>query len=95
MIGGTGDPRSILTRSDAFDVSEDIRGAELRPLRSGRSMAELRTNGETIPDDLLARFAPLGWEHITFNGDSIWPAEPLGDGFRPLRDARSPFLEAA
>jgi hypothetical protein len=24
-----------------------------------------------------------------------WPSEPFGDGVRPLRDARSPFIEAA
>lgn len=35
------------------------------------------------------------WEHITLNGDYIWPAEPIKDGFRPLRDTRSSFLEAA
>ena len=39
--------------------------------------------------------APLGWEHITFNGDYIWPAEPIKNGFRPLRDTHSPFREAA
>ena len=39
--------------------------------------------------------APLGWEHITFNGDYIWPTEPLEYGFRPLRDPRSAFLDAA
>jgi Tn3 transposase DDE domain len=60
-----------------------------------RAVAELRANGETIPDDLLAHIAPLGWEHIAFNGDYIWPAEPLKDGFRSLQDTRSSFLEAA
>ena len=24
-----------------------------------------------------AAAAPLGWEHITFNGDYVWPTEPL------------------
>jgi hypothetical protein len=57
-------------------------------------VAEVRANGEIIPDDLLAHIAPLGWEHITFNGDYIWPADPLTNSFRPLRGAR-PFLEAA
>jgi hypothetical protein len=46
-------------------------------------------------DDLLAHVAPLGWEHITFNGDYIWPTEPLEYSFRPLRDPRSSILDAA
>jgi hypothetical protein len=28
-----------------------------------------------MSDDLLAHVAPLGWEHITFNGDYVWPTE--------------------
>ncbi|MGB3582128.1 MAG: Tn3 family transposase, partial [Roseiarcus sp.] len=51
----------------------------------GRAVDELRSRGEIIPDDLLAHVAPLGWEHIAFNGDYVWPAEPLGNAFRPLR----------
>jgi hypothetical protein len=23
---------------------------------------------------------PLGWEHIIFNGDYVWPSEPLKEG---------------
>src|SRR5208337_4190829 len=61
----------------------------------GRAVAELRSQGEAVPDELLAHIAPLGWEHITFNGDYIWPTVPLKDGFRPLRNPRSPFLDAA
>jgi Tn3 transposase DDE domain len=60
-----------------------------------RAMAELRSRGEVLPDDVLAHIAPLGREHITFNGDYIWPTKPLRDGFRPLRNPCSPFLEAA
>jgi hypothetical protein len=37
----------------------------------------------------------LGWEHISFNGDYVWPSEPFKDGFRPLRNPRSAFLDAA
>jgi hypothetical protein len=44
---------------------------------------------------LLAHIAPLGWEHIIFNGDYVWPSEPLKEGFRPLRNPRSAFLDAA
>jgi Tn3 transposase DDE domain len=60
-----------------------------------RAVAELRANRETVPDDLPAHIAPLGWEHIAFNGDYIWPTEPLKDSFRPLRNSHSTFLEAA
>nr|WP_244635459.1 transposase [Methylosinus sp. C49] len=28
----------------------------------------MRSGGERIRDDALAHIAPLGWEHITFNG---------------------------
>jgi len=61
----------------------------------GRAVEELRRRGEIIHDELLAHVAPLGWEHIAFNGDYVWPAEPLGDGFRPLRNPRAEFLDAA
>jgi len=61
----------------------------------GRAVDELRSRGEIIPDDLLAHVAPLGWEHIAFNGDYVWPAEPLGNAFRPLRNPRAEFLDAA
>jgi TnpA family transposase len=59
----------------------------------GRAVGELRSRGEILPDDLLAHAAPLGWEHIAFNGDYVWPAEPLATAFRPLRTPRSDFLE--
>jgi ribosomal protein L32 len=42
-----------------------------------------------------SHIAPLGWEHISFNGDYVWPSEPLKQGFRPLRNPRSAFLDAA
>ena len=60
----------------------------------GRAVDELRSRGETVPDELVAHIAPLGWEHITFNGDYVWPAQPLGTAFRPLRNPRADFLEA-
>ena len=31
-----------------------------------------RAQGTTIPDDLLAHVAPLGWEHIALTGDYVW-----------------------
>jgi len=60
----------------------------------GRAVDELRSRSETIPDELVAHVAPLGWEHIAFNGDYVWPAQPLGTAFRPLRNPRADFLEA-
>ena len=39
----------------------------------GHAVAELRAQAETLPDKLLAHIAPLGWEHISFNGDYVWP----------------------
>jgi len=57
-------------------------------------VAERRSRGEGILDDLFSPIAPLGWEHISFNSDDVWPTEPLKGGFRPLRNPRSPFLEA-
>jgi hypothetical protein len=59
----------------------------------GRAVAELRTQGDAVPDQLLSHIAPLGWEHITFNGDYVWPPT-LGKGSsRPLRNPRSSFLD--
>jgi len=61
----------------------------------GRAADELRSRGEIMPDELLAHVAPLGWEHIAFNGDYVWPAEPLVNAFRPLRNPHAEFLDAA
>ena len=47
----------------------------------GRAVNELRSRGEVIPDDLFAHVAPLGWEHIAFNGDYAGhrtPSKPFG-----------------
>ena len=59
----------------------------------GRAVDQLRSRGEVIDDTVLAHIAPLGWEHITFNGDCVWPTEPLQNAFRPLRNPRSAFLD--
>lgn len=60
-----------------------------------RAVAELRSRGEVVSDDHIAHIAPLGWEHIALNGDYVWPTESLQNGFRPLRNPRSMFLDAA
>lgn len=59
------------------------------------AVAELRASGERVRDDLLAHIAPLGWEHLTFNGDYVLPTEPLQNAFRPLRHPRPELLDAA
>ena len=61
----------------------------------GRAADELRSRGEIIPDDLLTHLAPLGRKHIAFNGDYVWPAEPLANAFRPLRNPQAVFMDAA
>jgi hypothetical protein len=66
-------------------------GHHLSQSRCGRAAFP----GEIVSDDLLAHVAPLGWEHITFNGDYVWPTEPLQNDFWPLQDPRSAFLDAA
>jgi len=57
-----------------------------------RAVQHLRARGVTIPDNLVAHVAPLGWEHITLTGDYIWNDNNPGTGFRPLRDVRAAFL---
>src|SRR6266446_10196984 len=46
-----------------------------------RAVRQLRAQGATVPDDLLAHVAPLGWEHIGLTGDYVWteanPVAPL------------------
>ena len=58
-----------------------------------RAVRQLRAQGTTVPDDLLAHVAPLGWEHIGLPGDYVWteanPAAPFG----PLREVRSMLAE--
>jgi hypothetical protein len=49
-----------------------------------RTVRQLRARGMTVPDDLLAHVAPLGWEHIGLTGDYVWTA-PIP----PLRSGRS------
>lgn len=56
-----------------------------------RAVRQSRTQGATIPDDLLAHVAPLGWEHIGLTGDYVWTAADPTVPFRPLRDVRAMF----
>lgn len=60
-----------------------------------RAVQQLRAQGVTVPDDLLAHAAPLGWEHIALTGDYVWSAIKPEPNFRPLRDVRAMFLPQA
>ena len=61
----------------------------------GHAVAELRAQAETLPDKLLAHIAPLGWDHISFNGDYVWPSEPLKPGVSAAAKSALAFLDAA
>ena len=54
-----------------------------------RAVEEQRSRGEIIPDELLAHVAPLGWEHIAFNGDYVWPTPRSRDCARRAIASRS------
>jgi hypothetical protein len=43
----------------------------------GRALDALRTDGELVPDALLAHLAPLGWQHINLTGDYLWDADAM------------------
>ena len=60
-----------------------------------RAVQHARALGATIPDDLLAHVAPLGWEHIALTGDYIWANSNAAPDFRPLRDVPSAFMARA
>jgi TnpA family transposase len=60
-----------------------------------RAVRQLRAQGATVPDDLLAHVAPLGWEHIGLTGDYVWTEANIAAPFRPLREVRSMFQPQA
>ncbi|WP_158679995.1 MULTISPECIES: Tn3 family transposase [Deinococcus] len=53
----------------------------------GRAVEALRTEGQDVPDELLAHVSPLGWEHIGLTGDYLWRQElvPPPGAYRELR----------
>jgi hypothetical protein len=56
-----------------------------------RAVRQLRGQGTTVPDDLLAHVAPLGLKHIGLTGDYVWTAPDPTASFQPLRKARAMF----
>jgi hypothetical protein len=46
----------------------------------------MKQTGRNIPDTLLKRISPLGWEHINLTGIYTWDTEhQMPEGFRSLR----------
>jgi hypothetical protein len=62
-----------------------------------RAIQSLRRQEETVPEELLAHLAPVGWQHINLTGDYLWDADAnVGpDGFRPLRTTITQHLPRA
>jgi TnpA family transposase len=60
-----------------------------------RVVQRLREQGTTVPNDLLAHVAPLGWEHIALTGDYVWTPPDLTVPFRPLREVHDTFQALA
>ena len=52
-----------------------------------RAIGALSRQDESMPNELLAHLAPVGWQHINLTGDYLWDADAnvAPDGFRPLR----------
>lgn len=62
----------------------------------GQAVRHLRPQGASVPTELLAHVAPLGWEHIALTGDYDWNTARSTDGLRPLRAVTEAFtLHAA
>ncbi|MBB6100001.1 TnpA family transposase [Deinobacterium chartae] len=53
----------------------------------GRAVEHLKSEGTVIPDEILQRISPLGYEHINLTGDYVWRQEelPAEGEFLPLR----------
>ncbi len=52
-----------------------------------RAVQSLQRQEESVPEELLAHLAPVGWQRINLTGDYLWDADANSgpDGFRPLR----------
>jgi TnpA family transposase len=93
-----GEARNALARALFFHRQGEIRDRTFENQKYRASGLNLvvaagRARLEEIPDKWLAHMAPLGREHISFNGDYIWPTRPLEGGFRSLRNPRPSILD--
>ena len=59
------------------------------------AVQQLRAQGVSIPDELLAHVAPLGWEHIALTGDYDWNTAKPVHALRPLRAVPEAFTQRA
>ena len=52
-----------------------------------QAVTTLRSEGHSLPDELLQHVSPLKWEHIALTGDYSWRTQevPETGTFRPLR----------
>jgi TnpA family transposase len=60
-----------------------------------QAVQQLRVQGVSIPDELLAHVAPLGWEHIALTGDYDWNTAKPVHALRPLRAVPEAFTRRA
>ncbi len=62
-----------------------------------RAVQSLQRQEESVPEELLAHLAPVGWQRINLTGDYLWDADANSgpDGFRPLRATITPPLPRA
>ena len=59
------------------------------------AVQQLRADGASVPDELLAHVAPLGWEHIALTGDYDWNTANPAHALRPLRAVPEVFTRRA
>jgi TnpA family transposase len=60
-----------------------------------QAVQQLRAQGVSIPDELLAHVAPLGWEHIALTGEYDWNTAKSVHALRPLRTVPEAFARRA
>lgn len=85
----------MLGRFDVLDVAivgGGVAGVIWNTVYLDRAVQHLRALGGTVPDDLLAHVAPLGWEHTALTGDYVWADGNHTSDFRPLRSVPAMFL---
>jgi hypothetical protein len=93
--GAAGVSARFFPKSYATGENQSFRAAGLSLITAAiavylaRAVHQLRAQGITVLNDLLAHVAPLGWEHIALTGDYVWSAAGPEAGFQPLCDVRA------